>query len=211
MVATPDDEHALFAQSSQFPAQFVMGGRCLPLVQTQLNHRNIGIREHSAQHRPCAVVQSQVQVQFDRCLPHQPLCHSGQVRGTRSRVTLIEKRGRESVEIMDCLWLLHRRDTGSDRFPMRGDAEHGFGLWQGPGDLGPGPAEFGVLDCVHRVAMSDEQSWHSRLGIGSRREFANDGAGRHLRRSVVYLVFGRKLLISEAAPDAEGGSGAANG
>ena len=50
-------------------------------------------------------------------------------------------------------------------FPMRGDAEHGLGLWQGSGDLGPGPAEFGVLDYVHRVTMSNEQSWMVERGL----------------------------------------------
>jgi hypothetical protein len=82
---------------------------------------------------------------------------------------------------------------------MRGDAEHGLGLWQGPGHLGLGPAELGVIDCVHRVAMSNEQSWHGRLGIGSRSEFAYDGVGCNLRMSVVYLFSAPKPLVVGAA------------
>jgi hypothetical protein len=46
--------------------------------------------------------------------------------------------------------------------------------------------------------MSNEQSWHGRLGIGSRGEFAkfaNDGVGCHLRMSVVYLFSAPKPLV----------------
>ena len=83
-------------------------------------------------------------------------------------------------------------------FPFR-SATCGLGLWQGSGDLGPGSAEFGVLDCVHRVAMSNEQSWHGRLGIGIRGEFANDGVGCPLRMFVVYLFSVPKPLVVGAA------------
>ena len=119
--ARAHQQHALFAQRCQRPAQRQLVGRAQLRLQRQRHHRDGSVREQEAQRHPGAVIQPAAGIQARRQAGiQQQLLHLGrQLRRTRCRVLQAIQRLREAAEIMDRLRILHGSNISPVCQPMR--------------------------------------------------------------------------------------------
>ena len=165
-VAAAHDQHAFAAQNRQFFGQIVMRLRAFEMIQTQLHHRNIGIRVQMTNHRPCAVIQAPfILVQTDRRAGDELLCRLSQCGAAGRGVLHVKQRLRKAAEIVNGTRFRHGGEPCAARFPVRGDAQNGVRFGHFACECANRTTKLGVGDGVHRTAMPQKQRGH-RLAVG---------------------------------------------
>ncbi len=161
-VAAAQDQDTLVAQTRQGLADLVMFGRAAAKVETELQHRDVGLGIEEFEDAPGPVIQAPaVQVGAGAEGGEPGLQRLGQGRIAGRGVGDLIQGLRKAVEIMDCT----RRFRGCYQhalgLPVRGNAEDGAGAGQPFAERGPGSRQVVVLQGVHRRAVADEKGGHS--------------------------------------------------
>jgi hypothetical protein len=159
-VTAADDEDALLPEGRKAFADFVVERRCWSLSNAELNHGNVCVRVHVAQHRPRPVVEPPSVVQSHRDWGEERLDAQGKLWVAGCRILHLIKFSREPAEVVDCPWSGAHGHRSVLNVPVRRNANDS--LWFGQlfsnrrPLLGVGISEHGV----HWVPVPEKHGWH---------------------------------------------------
>jgi len=126
-ISAPDDENAFVTQRCEALPDFIMNACGLRFIDTELDHRNIGIRKDMAGHGSGSMIESPLLVKADGDRGEEGLNPACKDRITGRWILDLVERGWKSSKIMDCPWNRHHRNGRAGNIPMGRDHQDGAG------------------------------------------------------------------------------------
>src|SRR6266480_1163118 len=147
-------------------------------INAQLHDWNVRFREDVTQHGPRAVIEAPGLIELNRCWRKKFSNTMGKVGTARSGIFHFVKFPREAAKVMDCSRRRHCRYCRAGKIPVCRNAEHSIRAWNRMTDRRP-TVSVGILQqCIHRIAVSEENSghWfsHFKSSVGSREANAKE-------------------------------------